>query len=83
MRKSTGRRKSPTGKRPGKVQQAKLPIQPPANIKIPLDIDDDINEAFDPDNAMHTGQRACDALKQIEILREERLLQQILDDTYE
>lgn len=57
----------------------------PAPAKSPgyIDIDDEPGEELELDDAGQSAQGALEARKRIEILREERLLQQALSDTFD
>ena len=86
MRKSAARRKSAAGK-PAKRVIAAKPVQPkkPALAKSPeyIDIDAELAEELGLDDAGPSAPGSLEARKRIEILREERLLQQALSDTFD
>jgi|GEM_PF-6897623 len=49
----------------------------------PVDVDDELHEEIDLDGAGLSGQGSSEARKRIEMLREDRLLQLSLNDTFD
>jgi hypothetical protein len=89
-RTSTGRRGSisarrkPAAGKPGRQVAAEQPAQPKqAEQHTPIDVDDELYEEIELDDAGPSWQVSSEARKRVEILREERLLQQALYDTFD
>ena len=87
VRKSAGGRRKPAAGKPAKRAIAAKPAQPkkpaPAKTREYVELDDELDEELELNDAVQSAPGSLEARKRIEILREERLLQQALSDTFD